>query len=434
MLFALSGTVATLAADAGITNRVQVTAEYISALSGQMRTNHPALRAANARAAAAQASIGTVRTWEDPTAMIGGMAAEREMRAEDGDVIYGVEQKLPLFGKPRLARRAAEAEYDIEVANAEYQFQLLRAELAKALFRAAFADRVVAIGEQDLAWLDVMAQTAEAKYRAGTATLPELVQIMNERSKRATELQTSRDELEHEHVALNRLLNREPLSPWPRLELPPLANPVAYNERLLQLALRFEPRLTVLEHQIRQSEAARDVARRQRLPDVSIGLEGRSYSSDASFRQGMLTLSMNLPWGNARKYRNELRREEARLEAVRHELDDYRVALREEVHLLVVRIDAGRRNALLYRDEILPRTESALESVRAGWEAGRNTVRDLLDARRMVLEAQLGLARSISEQYQAMSELVLCCGLGDLGALEMINAQPESEPSPDSGH
>ena len=53
--------------------------------------------------------------------------------------------------------------------------------------------------------------------------------------------------------------------------------------------------------------------------------------------------------------------------------------------------------------------------------------RDVLDARRMLLDARLMFARAVTEQYQMMSELVLCCGLGDLEALQMIGAEPESQ-------
>jgi hypothetical protein len=43
----------------------------------------------------------------------------------------------------------------------------------------------------------------------------------------------------------------------------------------------------------------------------------------------------------------------------------------------------------------------------------------------MLLETRLMYARAVAEQYQMMSELVLCCGLGDLEALEMIGAEPD---------
>jgi len=44
----------------------------------------------------------------------------------------------------------------------------------------------------------------------------------------------------------------------------------------------------------------------------------------------------------------------------------------------------------------------------------------------MLLEGRLMHARAVAEQYQMLSDLVLCCGLGDLEALEMIGAQPEA--------
>jgi outer membrane protein TolC len=133
---------------------------------------------------------------------------------------------------------------------------------------------------------------------------------------------------------------------------------------------------------------------------------------------------VSVPWANAGKYRNDLKREQAKLRATEFELSDYQLMVREEIHLLTVKIDAARREALLYRDEIIPRSQSALESAHSGWVSSQTPFRDLLDARRMVLDARLMYVRAVSEQYQMLSELVLCCGLGDLGALQMIGAQP----------
>jgi hypothetical protein len=48
----------------------------------------------------------------------------------------------------------------------------------------------------------------------------------------------------------------------------------------------------------------------------------------------------------------------------------------------------------------------------------------------MLLDARLVEARAVAEQYQMLSELVLCCGLADLEALEMIGAQPDPTETP----
>ena len=404
-----------------------ITADYLAQLSEEMRTNHPALRAADARTQAAMENIRTVRTWEDPEARLGGVAARDDMRADDGDLVYGVEQKIPLFGKPRLARRIASAEAEVESASAEFEFQQLRSELARTAFRAALASEMVSIGEEDLSWLKVISRTIEGKYRGGQAPLVEVLQIQNELGKRATQLQTDRDQLAHEHVSLNRFLNRDQQSSWPKLELPPVAAPVKFTQRLMELALKYEPKIRLMQQQIKQAEASVELTRRQRLPDVNVGLEARNYTGDGSFRQGMLLFSMNLPWANRGKYRSEIKREESKLKATEFDLADYQAGLREEVHQLTIRIDAARREALLYRDEILPRTQAALDSTRAEWEANRGSIRDLLDARRMLLEARLAYVRAVATQYEMLSDLVLCCGLGNLSALQMIAAEPETQ-------
>jgi len=74
------------------TQVVVVTAEYVNRVAEEMRANHPALRAAGARALAAKLGADAVRQWDDPMVKAGGLGARTEMRADEGDLIYGVEQ------------------------------------------------------------------------------------------------------------------------------------------------------------------------------------------------------------------------------------------------------------------------------------------------------------------------------------------------------
>jgi outer membrane protein TolC len=403
-----------------------LTPELVNQLAEEMLTNHPALTAAAARTNAAAAAVTAVRTWDDPMLKLGGMAAEEMMRSENGDILYGAEQKLPLWGKQKLARNVARAELEVEIADSGMRFQELRSELAKALFRTAFAQRTVAIGEQDLAYLKTLADATEASYGVGGASQFDLLQIQNERAKRVEQLKTDRARLAHEHLALNRLLNRELATPWPSLELPPLAGPVLYNNRLVNFALGNEPRLKMMRGRIKQAEAMVEETRRMRLPDISVGAESRNYSGNGEWRQADFMVSFNLPLFNRSKYRADLQRNEARLKTIEAETTDYALSVSEEVHNLTVKIDTARREAVLYRDQIIPRSETALASARTAWESGRGMFRDVLDARRMLLDARLMFARAVAEQYQMISELVLCCGLGDLEALQMIGAEPET--------
>jgi len=406
---------------------VVVTPEFVNQLAEQMRTNHPALLAAQARTNAASVGVTAVRTWDDPMLMLGGMAADEAMRADNGDLIYGFEQKLPLFGKPAAARRIAGAELNVTVAREDAEFQTRRVELAVALFRTALADETIAFGDEDLRWLGTMKEAMEAKYRSGEATLTEWLQIQNEYSKRAVQLQTDRDKQTQQHVIINRLLGRPLMQRWPQFKLPTLAGQVHYTPQLARFASTYEPRLRTMREEFRAATAMADMTRRERYPEISAGVEARNYSGSGEFRQAEIVMRMSLPWFNRGKYRSAVERDKAKARAAKFEAADYEASLQEEVHGLTVKIEAARREAIAYHDEIVPRSESAIQSARSAWETGRGMFRDVLEARRMLIEARLMYVRAVTEQYEMLSDLVLCCGVGDLGALQMIGAEPKSE-------
>ena len=158
----------------------------INRLAEEARTNNPSLRAAGSRVTAAELNAGAVRTWEDPMAMVGGSVFSKRGfdPAEEGDLAYGIEQKLPLWGKPKATRRVAETDVSMRRAEGELRFHELRRDIAKALLMTALAERVVEIGEQDLAWREATVKTVEARYRTGQAVIADTLQIQNEVAER----------------------------------------------------------------------------------------------------------------------------------------------------------------------------------------------------------------------------------------------------------
>ena len=412
------------------TNTLVVTTELINRLAEEARTNNPSLRAAGSRVNAALWNAGAVRTWEDPMAMVGGSVfSDKGMNpAEEGDIAYGIEQKLPLWGKPRATRYVAQTDVWMRQAEAELRFQELRRTITKALLMTALAERVVGIGEQDLAWLDATVRTVEARYRAGQAVIADTLQIQNEVSKRSDMLRTDRRRLSHERFALNRFLNRDVTSPWPHLQLPDPAPAVPFSEKLVSLGLASEPRLKVMEEEIRQAEAMAELTRKMRLPDVHFGVEGKQYHGDGEFRMGMFKLGISLPWGNAGKYKKDYLREKERQKATEEERRDQILMVREQLHHLTVDIEAFRREALLYRDEISTRAAQALSNRLTDWETGRGMFREVLDARRMLLESQLMAARAVAEQWQIVAELLLWTGLNSAEALTPLTTEPSITP------
>ncbi len=411
------------------TNDAVITPTFINELADQALTNNAALRAADKLIEAARQNEASVRTWEDPTVRIGRMAAEKSMRRDDGDLFYGVEQKLPLFGKPVAARRVAEAETAVEQVSADLKFQLLRKEIAIAVFKTALAERNGAIVEQDLGFLDTLSGVSEERYASRTAGQIEVLRIQNERSKRRQQLRTDGVTVTNSRVQLNRLIGRNLQHPLPALALPDVARELVYSKRLVEMALKAEPNLKKLQREGGRAGAIAEQTRRQRYPDFTVGVEARNYTGSGEVREGTAFVAFNFPWGNRRKYDADFEREKARQEAIELEAADYELEIQNEIYRLLSGANNARTEALTYREEIIPRAQIAIESTRAAWENNAGSLTDLLEGRRMLLDAQLMYARAVAEQYELLSELVLCCGLGDLEALEMFatGQQPQSQ-------
>jgi outer membrane protein TolC len=183
---------------------------------------------------------------------------------------------------------------------------------------------------------------------------------------------------------------------------------------LVRFAERAEPEVLRREREIGVASAAVQVTRRSQRPDFAVGVQSYHETATGTAAQGMLTVTMSVPWFNRANYRRDLERERARLASAEAQVEDARVLVRREVHRLVTQIDAGRREALLMRDVVLPRTRRLQESLEGLWTSGRAELRDLLEVRRQRIEAEMAEVRATAEYWMAVSELLLCCGLEDL--------------------
>jgi len=398
---------------------IAITADLVDRLLGEAQGRNPALQAASARAEAANSAVAAVRTWEDPTASFGLSASTSRgfQSSEEGNLVYGVDQKLPLYGRPDLRRKVAAAEASREQLAADFTTQKLRRDLQVALSGLALAGREAEIAEEDLAWLDATLAEVDHRYRVGQAREVDWLKIQTARAMAGDDLTTKKRERDHSAFALNRLLNRGLHLPWPKVALPSLQPPIYYTAPLVNAALAAAPELKVMRQESVSAQAAADLTRRQRLPDVSVGVEARQYSGDGGFREGMATVSFSVPWLNRSRYDDDWRRDQQRKRASDLAATDYALSVREELHHHIVDLDGARRQAVLYRDQLIPLTRQTLSSAQAGWERNLGPFQDILDAHRMLLADQLALAHALYDQATRLAEISFLTGSRDVGAL-----------------
>lgn len=419
------------------TNALAVSSGLLQALFDEARTNNAGVRVAEARFQQAQAGIATVREWEDPLVSMGAAVAgdRRGGLRQEGDLIYGLAQRLPLWNRPGLSRAIAVAESATQGAAAAYREQMLRSELTKALLRLALVSRNLDFGTNDLSWLNTQVQLQEERFRFAAGSHTDLLALQNERSRRTDVIQTERNRLRMEESAINRLMGRDLSQTWPQVQLPRLLPNIPYFAALADYAVTNDARAKILREEVARSQAVTQLTKTDRLPTVSVGLMARQYSGDAGIREGQLTVNFSLPWMNAPKYRADLVRSEAKVRTLEAELADYELGLREEVLRLTLAAETAARGAVLNRDEIYQRLQQAMASHLVMWESRQGQLRDVLDTRRAALEAQIMIERATAEQHLALADLAALCGLPDhfqLARLVRELGGPPTHRHPDS--
>jgi outer membrane protein TolC len=384
-------------------------------LVAEAQGQSPALQAAGARTQAANAAVSAVRTWDDPTASFGlwtpgpgGFG-----RSEQGNLVYGLDQKLPLHGRPDLMRREAQADATQVRFAAEYEGLMVRRDLALGLLSLALASREASLARDDLAWLDATVAAVDHRYRVGQASQVDWLKAQTAQAMAADDLTTKEQERDHHSFSVNRILNRELHASWPEIAVPALQPAVEYTPQLVAAALGEEPQLRILRQESASAQAAADLTRRARLPDVSVGLQAWQYSGDGSLKQAMATVSFSVPWLNRGKYDSDWRRDQARKRASDLAADDYALSVREELHHHVFELDAARRQAVLYQGRLIPLTEQTLASAQSAWEHGLGAFQDILDAHRLLVANQLGLAQALTQQGSLLADLCFLTGSRD---------------------
>jgi outer membrane protein, heavy metal efflux system len=394
---------------------IDITPGLVDQLAAEAQGQNPALQAAAARTEAANEAVEAVRTWEDPTASFGLWAPTSKgfQSSEEGNLVYGLDQKLPLYGRPDLIRKVAIADASQEQLSASLATQKLRLDLHLALDRLAISWREADIAEQDLTWLDATLSAVDHRYRVGQASQVDWLRVQTARAMADDELKTKAQEREHSAFSLNRLLNRPLHAPWPRVTIPAMAPQIHYTDLLVGAALSAEPQLKVMHQESVSAQASADLTRRQRLPDVSVGIEARQYSGDGGFREGMATVSFSVPWLNRAKYDDDWRRDQQRKRASDLAAEDQALSIREDLHHHVIDLDAARREALLYGSQLLPLAEQTLASAQAAWEHNLGSFQDILDAHRMLLGDQLSLDRALVNQDMLLAQVSFLTGSRD---------------------
>lgn len=377
---------------------------FLAALRSEASRHHPAASAASLRRAAAARDVRSVRLWDDPTVGLSLMAADAEKRRTDGDVRVSMEQMLPKPGLFAASRSKAEALQRAALENLRSSAIEVGAMAARDAIELALADESIALQNVQLKWLDSMTENARQRAANPDATGIDALRLESELARETQILAAARRTRESLARSLNLRLGRALESPWPILNLGDASYSVPLANAEIARISRANPKVRSLREMASAASAETRIAERERLPQLSVGVDIDTYSGN-DFRSASLGLKMSLPYLNRSSYSAKIAASQLREKAVLQDIETTRLEIASGVLAAVAESKNAAAQAQAYSGDVYQRALSTRQAVEGSWISSKSSVADLLDAQRQLFSIHLEQRRFVAMQRVALEEL-----------------------------
>lgn len=375
------------------------------------KTHNPGLEAARQRSLALEARAPQVGSLPDPKFGFSQFLDPVETRVGPQRRKYSLTQAFPWFGT--LGAKRHQAEY---MAKAAYQDfisaqDMLAERVSHVYFDLFFSNQARQITNNHLELLMALEQVAQRRYATGSMPQTALLQIQLEQARLADSLLTIQARVTSLTSRMNAALNR-PETERVYLNTLPYSDSLAMNKsELVQTMFENNPKLAGRNRRLDSFRAAESAARRLAFPTFSFGID--YIQTDESPMPGVLDsgkdalalrLGASLPiWRGKTSAR--IREAKAGQLQAKHEIDEYENRLMAQLDEVLFFVNVSYRKTRFYLTTQIPLAEQALRLEQTGFETGRVSFRDFIEAERELLNSELSYQRSLVAYNKALATL-----------------------------
>ncbi|MEA1673255.1 TolC family protein [Nitrospirillum sp. BR 11163] len=370
----------------------------LTALVAQALATNPRLKAAEARAAAAQGDVMQAGVLPNPqvslqTENLAGSGPYRGTRAMETTI--GLNQMVELGGKRGSRQAVATAAGNRARLDADIvRLDLVRdVRVAHAALLAATARRAIVEEQRGLA--AETARAVAARVRSGHDSA-----IQEDRA--ATDLRQA--EIEAARAMRDETAARRSLELLVGGPVPPL-DPAALRDLGAALPVAAggtTPDVARWRAEVGRTRAAIAVERARAVPDVTVGAGVRRFNDG---RDTALVLGVTIPIPAFDTNRGGIHR--AYQESTEAEMELDRATRDQDTALAIARdrVAVARTEAETLAGQVVPGAEQAAAATREGYRQGKFPYLDVLDAQRTLLATRLTLVAAYQDYHQSRADL-----------------------------
>ncbi len=353
--------------------------------------------------------------------------ARREVEATEGQVLQGSLRPNPEFvfqtdDASRLSRTStAQLDVPVETANKREarveaaergrdvartdladRGQRLRAAVSAAFFDVLAAQELLRAAQDSLNLARRATDVASRRVTAGKVSPVEETKARVAEAGARVALVQAESGLRNARTRLSSLWG----NPMPQFtlaegsvdRLPELPDGIAIEQRL-----PGAPALLRAERELQRRKALVGVEQSRTVPDftVSVGMKRR----EDTVGRDQLLVGVSVPLQVFNRNQGNLLEALRREDKARDELQAVRTSVAADAWQALERVNARHREAELLQRDVLPGARSAYEAATIGFENGKFSFLELLDAQRTLFSATAQYLTSIAAVHAALAEL-----------------------------
>ncbi|HWD33915.1 MAG TPA: TolC family protein [Pseudomonas sp.] len=312
-----------------------------------------------------------------------------------------VSQMFELGGK--RGARLGVAGRDSELAGLELERQgnALRAEVIGAFEAAVQAQEGLQLAEQSLRLSERALHVVQGRVKAGSASPVEATRAQVQLSEVRLELGRAEQALT---VAYQQLAaaTGAPVADFSRVESVGNEEPSVPSRTQLLERLEQTPDMRLARTQIDQTDAALNLARTQRIPDLTVSV-GSQYSETDRERVNVVGLSLPIPLFD--RNQGNILAAARRADQARDQRNGAELRLRSEVIQALAQWSTAAQEVQDFDRSILPSAQQAVDAATRGFERGKFAFLDVLDAQRTLVAARLQYLQAQAQRSEARVRL-----------------------------
>jgi len=390
------------------------------ALSRAINAN-PSLRAAAHEVRAVDATVLQAKARPNPE--LQGLV--EDLRNETRITTVQINQPIELGGKRGARIAAAEKNRSAAALALDAQRAEIRADVVTAFADVLAAQEGVRLAEATTDLAQRATHVAARRVLAGRVSPVEETRARVAEANVRMEAATAGYELAAARKRLAGLWgaaapdfaqvqgNLESLPP-----LPPLAD--------LNQQLETSPALLRARLEIERRSALTQVERSLRTPDVTVSL-GARRNNELGLNQAVIGASLPLPLFN--RNQGNILEAERRTDKAREELVAATVQAANALAQAHSRLDVARQSVNALREQILPGAQSAYDAATRGFELGKFSFLEVLDAQRTLFQARAQYQRALADAYRAAAEIERVLG-GAIISPTLVDTRISTSPKP----